>query len=248
MEIAQRLVRLAKNKFHHDTFFLHPKLNTPVASRDVLDEAITVYPEIVCGNPLNSQRVVRWLLYKPEFSFTSQEFGKSDLFFHYQDYFKDSRANAKTSHPLRIRWIRDDIYKQYNFGSRHGSCYLVRKGNTRPDFARPRNATRIDWYGHKKIAQIFNKKELFFSYDLYTMYCVYAAICGCIPIVVPQTGLSAEQWRANPEDRYGIAYGIDEINWAIETRPMLLQRIYKENSSELEAVKSFIDICSQYFN
>ena len=80
------------------------------------------------------------------------------------------------------------------------------------------------------------------------MYCVYAVICGCIPIVIPQESVSKEQWRPNPVDRYGIAYGNDDIQWAQETAADLLSRIFEEKIKEKEMVLSFIDKCFGFFN
>ncbi len=248
IEIVQRILRIAKNKIKRDTYYLHPDLQTPVAHPEDLENAIVIYPEIVYGNPLNCRRVVRWFLHKPGRHTGSANFEVGDLHFYYQEYFNDEKIHKKTENLLRIRWIRDDVYAQRNFGQRVGSCYLIRKGQERSDIKKLRQSTRIDYYGHRRIANTFNQKEFFFSYDLYTMYCVYAAMCGCIPVVVPRPGVEIEDWRANPLDRYGIAYGMSEIDWAIKTRPKLIERIYEEKGKEKQIVLAFIEKCNRYFD
>lgn len=247
IEIIQRVLRLGKSKIKRDTYYLHPNFQTPVASKENLRGAIVVYPEIVDGNPLGSEKVVRWLLHKPGFFTGVVNLGENELCFYYQEFFKDQKSNEKTDNILRVRWIRDDIYSQHNFGTRHGSCYLIRKGADRSDIKRPKGAVRIDYMGHRRVARTFNQKKYFYTYDPYTMYCVYAVICGCIPVVIPQESISKEQWRPNPADRYGIAYGIDDIQWAQETRANLISRIYEEKKKEKEMVLSFIDKCFDFF-
>jgi hypothetical protein len=247
IEIAQRVWRIAKNKIRRDTFYLHPDLQTPVARPEDIENAIVVYPEIVDGNPLGCERVVRWFLHKPGYHTGAMNFGENDLRFYYQEYFIDDGLNKTSEDILRVRWLRDDIYSQQNFHPRSGTCYMIRKGQDRPDVAKPSQSKRLDNYGHRKVADIFNQKKLFFSYDLYTMYCTYAAMCGCIPVVVPRRDVEIQDWRANPQDRYGIAYGEGEIDWAIETRPKLIERIYKEKQEEANTVLSFASRCYNYF-
>ena len=99
----------------------------------------------------------------------------------------------------------------------------------------------IDGLSHQEIAKIFNECKYFVSYDLYTMYSVYAAMCGCISIVVPMDGLSKEAWRPEPERRYGIAYGEDDIEFAISTRNLLLEELDRQEAENLETVKLFIE-------
>ena len=71
-------------------FDTSPSLNTPLAHKRMFNapDTVVVYPEIVPGNPMGAQNVVRWLLYKPgdqhPYSFTEGEmffrcYEKADL-------------------------------------------------------------------------------------------------------------------------------------------------------------------------
>lgn len=105
---------------------------------------------------------------------------------------------------------------------------MVRKGTSTINEVPPdaRDATILDDMSNEQIAAVFKRSKLFYCHDPYTMYCDYAAMCGCTPIVIPQPGVSRTDWR--PEaDRFGIAYGDspEEIAWAQETRPKLFKRI-----------------------
>ena len=72
---------------------------------------------------------------------------------------------------------------------------------------------------------IFNQVEYFYSYDLYTMYSDYAAMCGCVSIVVPILGLTKEEWRPAHEARFGVAYGMEDKEWAQKTRQSLFRSV-----------------------
>ena len=79
--------------------------------------------------------------------------------------------------------------------------------------------------GSHTMAEVFNRVRVCISYDAYTMYSAYAAMCGCLSIVVPEEGVSKEKWLPNPADRYGMAYGFDDLLHAEQTRQLVLPRL-----------------------
>lgn len=230
-------------------FKKNPKLNTPTASYQDLKDAVVVYPEVIVGDPLKAKNVVRWLLHKPGFNNGGKiDFGLNDLFFYYDKAFDDSRYNKFPENHLHIVSQRSDVYNVTNNSTRKGSCYLLRKGYKR-ELVHDITATRlVDGLSHEETAIVFNEVEYCISYDTHTMYNVYAVMCGCIPIVVPEEGVSKEQWQPNEENRYGIAYGFDDIEYALQTRSMLLQYIEKQERQSNESVRYFVEKCKSYFN
>jgi hypothetical protein len=223
-------------------------LNTPSGSYQDLEDAVIVYPEVVVGNPLNAKYIVRWLLHKPGFNNGGKiDFGADDLFFYYDKAFDDSRFNPDPDNHLHIVSQRSDTYKVINNGMRKGSCYLLRKGGNRKIVHNTKESSLIDGLSHEKTAQIFNQVEYCVSYDTYTMYNVYAAMCGCIPIIIPEDGVSKEQWQPNEENRYGQAYGFDDVDYATQTRQLLLEYIEKQERESNESVIYFVNKCKEYF-
>lgn len=226
----------------------NPLLDTPNASSEDLKEGIIVYPEVVLGNPLKAQHVVRWLLHKPGFNNGGKiEFGSDDLFFFYDRAFDDRRYNPFPENLLHIVSQRSGVYRVTNTGKREGSCYLLRKGYKRTMVHDTKDSILIDGLSHEETAKVFNAVEYCLFYDTYTMYTVYAAMCGCIPVVVPEAGVSKEEWQPNEENRYGIAYGFEDRTYAIETRPLLLERLKKQEKESDESVERFVQKCKGYW-
>ncbi|MBU2677657.1 MAG: hypothetical protein KJP16_11275 [Gammaproteobacteria bacterium] len=221
-------------------FVQHEEFNTPIATYKKLHGAIVVYPEIVSGNPLGVKRVVRWLLHKPGFHTGKKEYGRDDLFFYFQKSFDDPRWNKSPENILRIVWVRDDIYRQWNYSKRAGKCFLIKKGEERPIKHDLADGIIIDDLSHEECAQAFNQCEYFISYDLYSMYSVYAAICGCISVVVPDDGMTKTDWRPEPHRRYGIAYGENDIESASTTRELLIREFEKGKKQNIETVRKFM--------
>ena len=90
----------------------------------------------------------------------------------------------------------------------------------KPRIAETRGAIPIDGLSHEEIADIFNRCSVFYSYDEATFYSQYAAICGCLSVVVPGLYSSREEWVAShPIARYGVAYGLDDLDHARRVRP-----------------------------
>lgn len=223
--------------------------NLPVAqSGDIDKNDIVIYPEVVSGNPLGLTNVVRWLLYIPCAHTGKIKFSDSDLFFYYLNEYDYPVMNKFRENKLYVVEYFDKIYKQKNFGDRSGSCFMVRKGKDRILNAHPVDAIQVDGKSHKELAEIFNRCEYFYSYDLYTMYSTYASLCGCKSIILPKEGLSKDEWLSTDEARYGMAYGFDDIQYALDTRDKLIERIKLAEEDNLNSVRFFIKRCQEYFS
>ena len=227
----------------------HPGFLTPIApSQEVIRDAIVVYPEIVEGNPLGGTRVVRWLLHKPGFHTGKAVFGERDLFFFFQKAFDDPLYNKNPDNLLQTFFVRDDVYCQTNFGVRDGVAYILRKGKDRLIVHDVNNSILVDGKTHAEAAEIFNRVRVCISYDLYTMYSMYAALCGCDSVVVPMDGVSKEEWVPEPSGRYGLAYGFDDLEAARSTAPLLLPHLKQQEFQVNSTVGDFVAKCGAYFD
>jgi hypothetical protein len=238
-----RHFRRRKNRL----FATWPGFDTPPARQSDLRNAIVVYPEVVDGNPLNATRVVRWLLHKPGFHTGRSRYGPGDRFFFYQKAFDDPTVNPHGDNLLKTVFVRDDVYRRVNFGERRGTCYILRKGKGRRIVHDLTDSVLVDDLSHAALAEVFNRVQTCISYDSYTMYSMFAALCGCVSVVVPEEGVGKEQWYPDPRDRYGLAYGFDDVDHAVRTQPLLLPRLKEQESLANESVRSFIARCGEYF-
>jgi hypothetical protein len=221
-----------------------PFSNRLARNADVKD-AVVVYPEIVSGNPLRSERVVRWFLHKPGFHTGEIHYGPNDLCFCYNTAFNDASLNP-AGNCLRVSYL-DPVYHQWNFGDRSGSAFLIRKGRGRPLDAHPADAICVDGLDHNECAEVFNRVERLYSYDSYSYYSVFAALCGCTPIVIPEAGVSEAAWEPDHERRLGIAYGEARVGWAEATREALRESVARSRAVEDRTVLAFMETCRARF-
>lgn len=219
----------------------------PIARIADLAGSIAIYPEVVAGNPLGAKRVVRWLLNRPRTLNENAVFSERESFFYYHEHFNDWDLNPSVRNQLRVVELMGDVYRRRNHGTRSGTCYMVRKGEGRVLDHHGSEAINVDGLSHRELAKVFNDCKYFVSYDPYTMYSRYAAMCGCIPVVVPREGISKEQWRPEVENRLGIAYGWDDISWAVETREDLMRLLDATERHNIESVRKFVQITSELF-
>lgn len=230
----------------HKKFSLNENWMTPIATSEDLieDDIVIIYPEIVKGNPLKGKQVVRWMLHKPGFHTSDVNFGCNDLIFFYSTAFMTD--NFKNTNILNIFYIMSDVYKNENFGERTGTCYMVKKGIGK-SFIHTKDALCVDGYSHYRLSEAFNRYKFFISYDSYTTYSRYAALCGCVSIVVPDDGVDKNEWHPTEENRYGLAYGLEDINYALDTLPLLNDLVTKQHKNNILGVKEFVDKCKNYF-
>ena len=227
----------------------NPEFNTPLTTRSDLRGAIVVYPEIVLGNPLESKAVVRWLLNKPGVRTDKVSYGKDELNFCFNPQFRNPQLPDSEQPQLKILYIRDDIYLDQGNVQRSGTCYILRKGAKRKIEHDLSHSVVVDDLSHAETAAVFNKVERCISYDTQTLLSRYALLCGCSSIVVPEQGVSLEEWRPNEGDRLGIAYGFadQELSHAQATRGDLIKLMNRQKTESLEQLKRFIHRSCDHF-
>lgn len=229
-------------------FRTNPRFDTPLACPTDLQDAIVIYPEVIEGNPLNANRVVRWLLNKPGRLTGKVNYTGDEIFFFFQEAFNDPSLNPNPSNKLQLFTLLDDIYQQTEPAEgRNGTCYIIRKGKDRAPTIATLDGPVIDNLTHKEIAAIFNKHEYCVSYDMYTMYSVYAAMCGCKSIIQPDPKISKQEWQPSIELTYGLAYGHSDLEWSERTRGEMLEHYRQVESDNIKSVKEFTKKCAMHF-
>lgn len=206
-----------------------------------MTDKIVIYPEVLYGNPYNSDKVVRWLLNTRgviNFRVGNGEDGENDLVYKWSSAYKAEDESKVVGYLTAIDNHLDIFYNRHE--ERKQDCYIVRKGKN--THVHSENAINIeDYSSNKYLADIFNKCERFICYDNACYLTVLATLCGCLPIVIPNGEFTAQQWyNSLPSYRYGIAYGFDEIKHALATKYMVRENLIYTEQESLNQTKKFI--------
>jgi hypothetical protein len=202
------------------------------------NDCIAVYPEVTFGNPLRARNVVRWLLHDPGHHTGKVYYGAREIYYRYADCFAvdfQFPGSEMADLLLRIQYTPFDLYlerPEERRQDRTGTAYCMRKGKDRSIVHDTADSILIDGKSHREIAAIFKSVKRFISYDTHTYFSYLAAIAGCESVVVPLENVTKEQWNPIAEDRYGLAYGFDDLEFALSTRQLALeyQRSLDRNS------------------
>ena len=80
------------------------------------------------------------------------------------------------------------------------------------------------------------------------MYSNYAAMCGCISIVVPDPGVDKNKWQPTEDLRLGVAYGFDDIEWAKKTASKVGEFLKNQEMEKNKSIFNFVETCNEYFS
>jgi len=235
-------------------FHICPELNTPLIRRPLHplpDDTVAIYPEIVAGNPLGAKNIVRWLLHRPGHLTGKVSYGTGELYFDYNAFsdgfeIPGSKVSEKK---LFIAKYNESLYNQHSAFPkelRTGSAHCIRKGKEKKFIHSP-DSILIDGLNHYEISEIFKRVKTFISYDTKTMYSTLAAVCGAESIVIPDEGISKEQWEPNPVRSYGIAYGFDDLENARQTAPLVARQLEMLSEASKQAVDGLVIEVMEYF-
>ncbi len=237
-------------RFMSSSYLVNPELDTPLASRDDLnDRAVVIYPEIILGNPLRARNVVRWLLYNPKLH-THYRFGPDEMFFRAGEFCDVPELTGGA--PDLFMWTVNRIYRNEQRADRKGVCYMLRKGKNKPRIPETEvdSAVQVDGLSHAELNEVFNRCDTFYSYDEATMYSQYAALCGCTSVVVPGLFGSRAEWTENHKlGSYGVAYGTspEELAHARATRHKVAELLQEQENESVDSVRRFVALTQERF-
>ena len=237
-------------------FKTNSSLNTPLLPFGVdprPDRTISIYPEIVAGNPIGAKHVVRWFLHKPGFHTGITEFGSNEFHIDFNHFLKNYVAKNDNHLSTSSLFVIHFPFDTYNLdgalpsSERQGIAYCVRKGEV-DDSVDLTDAICIDGLSHLEVSNILKKVKYFYSFDLYTAYSHFAALCGAISFVIPPTGVTKDDWYPEGADRYGVGFGTGEEDWAISTQHLVLPSLQERERMSLDHVRRFAEDAEHYFS
>lgn len=224
--------------------------------------SVVIYCEAIKGNPLKAPKVVRWMLsgLGKNVKNLSHTWNPNDLVYYFNS---ESAFEEKPTEVCKLltNFYVDPIYKNLNLERSDNYCYTMRKFNYfKPDL----NSIVKDkrWFevksGTVDYLKIFNSHKYFISYDPLTFMNVIAALCGCISIVNPCDGMTKKDWYENTcfanylksvglTGMYGVAYGMEDLQYAIDTIDLLPQQILDLNDYyEKTTINPFIEDINEF--
>lgn len=98
------------------------------------------------------------------------------------------------------------------------------------------------------IKPILQESEFFLSFEKYTIWNTFAALCGCKVIVLDKNNEFGNSIEELPEYNKGIAFGFDKLSHAVDTRHLLRGQLKEIENNQKQQLKNFIKLCYQKLN
>lgn len=207
------------------------------------NDIVTIYPEIINGNPLGSKHVVRLLLNNPSALNPCFNYSSNELIYKYNSRINTDKLNNYFISELILHILHTPI-EYYNLNEcnqkRSGTAYCIRKGKEIPISHNLTDSICIDGLSHGEVSKIFKRVSTFFSYDPMTYYSQFAALSGCDSIIIKHANNDIFMNMNDLSLYYGVAYGESNLNFARETRNLLLNDIKRRESMNYEIVMNFV--------
>ncbi|HEY0289881.1 MAG TPA: hypothetical protein VGC62_23210, partial [Pseudomonas sp.] len=171
---------------------VNPQLRTPFLTNAIRAQhkqagrvPITVYPEVIDGNPLASSVVVRYILNREGFlSGRDVAAADSDLFFYYAEDFRDSSSEGNM---LTLPIIDSQLFcpPTEPVERKQSYLYLHRYPIEKIDFSLLPDDIELLTFKNAKtlaeLAEIFKRAHVLYSFEVSTI-CTEAMLCGC-PVI-----------------------------------------------------------------
>lgn len=215
-----------------------------------LENDIIVYPEITFGNPLGFKKVVRYILNVGHVTLNRKDtWGEFDYWIYFSERFYDG---IKPKVILSVIDSKIDYFKNYNIPRPYKECFTYRKGKdnlSSLNIIHSPDAIEIDFnQSDEYLINVFNMCERFYCYDTESYLNILASLCGCDSVIVPSKNSDRDKIiNQQPPFKYGVAYGIDEIESARKTRPLLYNYLKEKENTQILETKNAFDNIIEFF-
>lgn len=231
---------------------LNPDFNTTNITIEQVDREndIMVYPEIVAGNPYKMKKCVRYILFFNKVRNTYQTWDKNDFWIYFTEAFYDE---MKPKNILSMFDTKVDFYRDLGKERENKSCYSKRKIADYDHVSKEYHEEDSVFIGNdtsnpQEYLNLFNKYKRFYNYDNDSYTNTIAALCGCETIIVPVNGISAEEFkRKQPTQRYGVCYGLEDIENS-KNVDKLREDLINQEKNQLIQTNDMFDKIIDYFN
>jgi hypothetical protein len=223
----------------------------------IQDDVITIYPEVISGNPFNAKNVVRYVLYYPGWHAGDKQYSDDELIITYNnEYVKDTKYD--NAFVLTVLNPKLNIMKN-NDKKRNKIGLLVRKCK---DFEYKMNL--LNEYKHllklpvisiddeinkcndlRDLSKIYNTITLFISFDPHTYHSTMAALCGCTSVVIPSKEISNEEFYN--VQKYGVAYGFENIDFAKLTYSKMIDDLKQMEQNTFTQCDKFVELVKSHY-
>ena len=218
-----------------------------------MNETLVIYGETVPHNKLGGHYVMRWILAPLGIHCNSsiyRSWGTKDLvyYFNNEEHFEQLQEGVVKF--LNTMYINPN-FKKNNYNPRTLSVYTERKKKL---FTKtiipihPDGSQLLPYSGftHENLITLFNQTDTFYCYDPLSFLVFIAAMCGCVSVVYKVEGKTKYDWlmtlslsdymkSRGIDNIYGIAYGVEDIQYARSTLHLVeeqwndIKQYYKKN-------------------
>ena len=247
------------NRGGHDAYLYptaatNPLWHTPVLTPQLAQQhaqagrrPITVYPEVVSGNPRGGGSVVRYLLNRPGLIGGDTEFPVSDLLFAYTRHLLPAGENPE--HVLFMPPIDSSIFHNRNnphdrqrqgwllYPGRHAAALEEHKA-----LAAQCTLITSGWPASpQEMAELFRRSERVFCFES-TSIGLEAILCGCPAIVLPSPFFNGTPLGIEELGTHGLAFDDtpQAIQEAIDGLPIAQERYAAAEALFWEQLAVFI--------
>ena len=195
--LCHLLNRYGQDAYIYPTPTTNPLWHTPILTQSLLEQhqradrkPITIYPEVVSGNPRDAGSVVRYLLNKPGFLGGDTHFPGSDLIYGYTQHLLPPEEDP--AHVLFMPPIDSSIFHNENNPLDHRrQGWLIYPGRypdalqQYKDLASQCTIITSEWPATPHdMAELFRRSERIYCFTS-TAIATEAILCGCPAIVLP---------------------------------------------------------------
>lgn len=197
---------------------------------------IIVYPEVIFGNPLGFQNVVRYVLYFPGRNSGPKNYHHSEMIFVHD------RSFLNKGEILTLPWLDTKIFYD-NKSSKTQDCYFIHKGGKWRKEKKTRGLLEINTKTpntREKLADLLRSTNILYSYDDCSALLDEALLCGCKVKVITKTGIEdfkSDYLEKIKDSKQNVSNFIDITQNSNYTGPI---EVYKIKKKVIWIVKIFI--------